>query len=333
MREPSADPGLKTGALLHKQGRPQGAQGAATCSSSVINTRSCQLLWVTLNAGHTAVVGLAILNQMGAIMAPHKSSHEISSADRATAIGRARAKIAKYGWTVIGVQRPMRAEQTPLSYTCGLTEKGLPELAIYGLPVPAAATILNDVAHRVVSMGSPWRTGAVLGRVASGWPLVAVEMVETGELSLARDLYGREPWGVQVCWPDPAGVMLWEDGSSLTAAQQPLRGVPPESRRAGRAARKSAGPVEELLSLFAQEPVSVSAPPRARNRHRARAATAALGAYARRVGKRALVEEPDTVLMNLLSDMRHLFDALGFSWAEAVRAADMHYHAEIRDPQ
>lgn len=41
-------------------------------------------------------------------------------------------------------------------------------------------------------------------------------------------------------------------------------------------------------------------------------------------------EEPQTVFSDLLGDLRHLADALGFDWDDLDRRGDFHYQAEIR---
>ena len=67
-----------------------------------------------------------------------------------------RARIARQGWTVIGVF-PTPDEPGPsLAYTVGLGERGLPELATYGLHVQIAHSLLNEVARRTVEEGGLW---------------------------------------------------------------------------------------------------------------------------------------------------------------------------------
>ena len=64
------------------------------------------------------------------------------------------------------------------------------------------------------------------------------------------------------------------------------------------------------------------------NNQRAAFAGEAVKAYAKRTGM-LTGEDPETVVSDLLNDMRHLCDALGLDF-EALAANDMHYHAELR---
>ena len=45
-------------------------------------------------------------------------------------------------------------------------------------------------------------------------PLVAVAMTDATDLNLVRECYGAVAAAVQVVWPDCAGVLPWEEGSS-----------------------------------------------------------------------------------------------------------------------
>jgi hypothetical protein len=46
-------------------------------------------------------------------------------------------------------------------------------------------------------------------------------------------------------------------------------------------------------------------------------------------GNGSLTEEVETAATDLLSDLRHLFDALGVDWEAAVSSSDDHYRGEI----
>lgn len=55
----------------------------------------------------------------------------------------------------------------------------------------------------------------------------------------------------------------------------------------------------------------------------------ALVAYAEHLGGKNLTEEVETAASDLLSDLRHLLDALGVDWQAALSAAEGYYRAEI----
>lgn len=52
------------------------------------------------------------------------------------------------------------------SYTVGLTDRGLPELAIYGLPPHAAGGLLNAVARHALDHGKLRCGESILGLLA-----------------------------------------------------------------------------------------------------------------------------------------------------------------------
>lgn len=52
-------------------------------------------------------------------------------------------------------------------------------------------------------------------------------------------------------------------------------------------------------------------------------------AYAQHLGGSSLTEDAATAATDLLSDLRHLFDALGVDWEQAVASAEGYYRDEI----
>jgi hypothetical protein len=160
-------------------------------------------------------------------------------------------------------------------------------------------------------------------------------MSDTADLNMVRELYGAVPAAVQVVWPDFAGVMPWEEGTRLTDAEQPVHGRPPVPRPLFHATRLPVNTAQELSDLLADQPKQSLAltgegqDPQRDNDIRAGWAARALVAYATYLGKGSLSEEVETAATDLLTDLRHLFDALGLDWeATAVRTED-HYRAEI----
>ena len=173
--------------------------------------------------------------------------------------------------------------------------------------------------------------GVLVGDV----PLVAVEMSDTADLNLVRELYGSVSAAVQVVWPDFAGVLPWDEGSRLTDGEQPVHGRPPAPRVVFHAKRLPVSTPQELSDLFVDQSRQSLAltgegkDPQRDNDIRAGWAARALIAYATHLGKDSLGEEVETVTTDLLSDLRHLFDALGVDWEATVVRTEDHYRAEI----
>ena len=156
---------------------------------------------------------------------------------------------------MIGVFSTPEDPGPSFAYTVGLSGKGLPELAIYGLHAQIAHSLLNEVARRMVESGSALQNGErIEGVLADDVPLVAVAMTDATDLNLVRELYGAVAAAVQVVWPDGAGVLPWEDGSRLTDAEQPVRGRPPAARPLYHANRLPVTTAQELAELIAEQP-------------------------------------------------------------------------------
>lgn len=136
-----------------------------------------------------------------------------------------RRLIDAHGWAVIGVFPTCAEDGPPFSYTVGLTDRGLPELAIYGLPPQTAGGVLNVAARHAVDNGELPCGQPITGLLAGGLPVVAVAMEDTDDLTTVRGLYGVVLAAQQIVWPDSQGRMPWEDWNLGTA--QPLLGGQP----------------------------------------------------------------------------------------------------------
>lgn len=139
-------------------------------------------------------------------------------------VGGALALIAQGRWSVTGVFGSLG--HPPLAYTTGLTERGLPELAITGLPPDLACILLNHAAQAAID-GTAVEAGS---RVRAGmrrpvW-FEAIDVIDPEPLRLTRLLYGQEFTTVQLAWPDDAGRYPWQAGYSIPSNVQPLLGVP-----------------------------------------------------------------------------------------------------------
>jgi hypothetical protein len=114
------------------------------------------------------------------------------------------------------------------AYTVGLTEAGLPELVITGLPHhDLAAELLNTAAR--LHLADEIRAGREVTEAAT----VALRAVDApGTIAgPAFALYGRRVRFVQLVWPDQGGAYPGDDGWALGDAQ-PLftEPLPPEDR-------------------------------------------------------------------------------------------------------
>jgi hypothetical protein len=134
--------------------------------------------------------------------------------------------IDEHGWAVVGVFPTASDDGVPFSYTVGLTDKGLPELAVYGLDPVNGGTILNAVAQRMIDHGEVRGGERIDGELANGLQLAVIDMGDTAELTAVRRFYGAVLAARQIVWPDPHGRMPWE-GWSCPNEAQPLNNDPP----------------------------------------------------------------------------------------------------------
>lgn len=245
-------------------------------------------------------------------------------------------KIDKFGWAVVGVFPAEDDPGVPFAYTVGLSAKGLPELALYGLGSPVAGAILNDVARGMVTADSAVRGGDQLrGLLAGDLPIGVLEMTNTTDLTGVCRMYGAVSAAVQLVWPDKAGLMPWDEGYAIPADRQPLHGSPPVDAPYS-AARMMISSVGELADLLEEAPpptkLDLSDEPdgiRRDNNTRARWGGQALVAYARQLRSPLPETEVETAVSDLVGDLRHLFDALGLDWDDAVGRAERYHQDEI----
>lgn len=258
---------------------------------------------------------------------------ESLAAVRAEVLDSTRADIAKFGWSVIGVFPTAEEPGVPFSYTVGLSGKGLPELAMYGLPVRTGHQLLNMVARQMVDAGVPLATGQRIENVLENdVALVAVAMTNTTDLNLVREVYGSVAAAVQLCWPDRDGLLPWEQGSSVGDDVQPVYGEVPAGRPVYRARRlpvETAGELAELVGADADPGSLTIVDPQADNDRRARWGARAFLGYASFLGRGKLNCEMETTASDMLADLRHMYDALGLDWEDALSSVDRNYRDEI----
>jgi hypothetical protein len=131
--------------------------------------------------------------------------------------------IAQQGWAVITIQADVNAPAH--SYTIGLTDKGLPEVIIFGLPAEDATSLLGNIAHQLVD-GLSYSENTPLTKVFAGAnaylkPVAGPAAREN--LRLASEFYPEGIAGLQLVWPDETGLFPWQEGfNELLRAAQPL---------------------------------------------------------------------------------------------------------------
>jgi hypothetical protein len=119
------------------------------------------------------------------------------------------AKIARYGWAVLGVFGEHDAP--PFAYTVGLAAKGWPELIVFGLPLDVARQFLNQLGRRLRDGEQLPLDTAMLG-VAEGFPaqLVAVPRQASDQYMFATRRRYPDYRALQLVWTDKAGRFPWE---------------------------------------------------------------------------------------------------------------------------
>ena len=129
--------------------------------------------------------------------------------------------IAEFGWAVLGVERGRH--RPPWAYTVGLTAHARPELVVTGLALPAAQTLLNDVATHLLHAVTP-SAGQQVPLV--GGPLIEYVRVAHPEVHLTRavDRYGSSVQALQVVWADDRERWPWDVGFRGRRGGEPVLG-------------------------------------------------------------------------------------------------------------
>ncbi|WIY06037.1 DUF4262 domain-containing protein [Amycolatopsis mongoliensis] len=147
---------------------------------------------------------------------------ECENPDRSGYLQRLRDGVAGRGWLVQGVEGS--GSYPPWAYTVGLSEYGLPELVVTGLPVPDAAGLLNDLAAHSLHESPPSSGERVPLRGGS-----LIEVVRLAEPSVhlvfAVALYGPEIRALQLVHADSQGRFPWSPDCRDGRGGQPVLGV------------------------------------------------------------------------------------------------------------
>lgn len=124
--------------------------------------------------------------------------------------------IRAHGWYCHGYDQPSGQLAGAITYTAGLTEAGVPELAIVGLPHEPAAVMLNFLAR--LHLEREFVAGVRVPMPNA----TELEMVDAPGIigPIARALYGRRVRFVQALWPDMAGRYPTDGGWAHDLARQ-----------------------------------------------------------------------------------------------------------------
>lgn len=138
--------------------------------------------------------------------------------------------IDRSGWFVQAVLGGERA--APFAYTVGLTECGLPELVVTGLPHHRSGPLINGMAvHWLHAEPVPGHGEHV--DTVSGACLEVVELPHPeAHLFVATSLYGEDAvTAQQLVWSDDRGRWPWEPGHRAGRGGQPVLGPRAPARR------------------------------------------------------------------------------------------------------
>ena len=116
-------------------------------------------------------------------------------------------------------------EDRPFAYTVGLTDLGLPELLITGLPPRTSKRLLNSIAHDMVDDGTILRPAMHID-YQSEFLLEVVEVDHPDvHLRFAVAICGPEVRAVQLVWTDDFSRWPWDRGWSHGRRCQPVFGI------------------------------------------------------------------------------------------------------------
>ncbi|MEQ0561756.1 DUF4262 domain-containing protein [Amycolatopsis sp. NEAU-NG30] len=130
--------------------------------------------------------------------------------------------VADRGWLVQGVEG--NGLYPPWAYTIGLSGFGLPELVVTGLPMRAAAELLNGMAGHSLHASPPEPGERIPLR---GGPLIEVVPLAEPSVHLvfAVALFGAEIEALQLVHADECGRWPWSADFRDGQGGQPVLGV------------------------------------------------------------------------------------------------------------
>lgn len=132
--------------------------------------------------------------------------------------------IRKHGWMVQGVFGTKTDPGPNFAYTIGLTEAGIPELVITGLPHGLATVLLNAYARRHFLV-EELHAGDEVTKAPSLVPFRVVDAPGTIG-GPATVLYGKHARFLQLVWPDQDGNYPGDPGWTYDGDAQPVFSTP-----------------------------------------------------------------------------------------------------------
>jgi Domain of unknown function (DUF4262) len=141
-----------------------------------------------------------------------------------------RAEIARNEWVVQHVPARQDGTSPAFQYLAGLTERGLPEVVVYGLRMKTGTLVLDDLAWRLLN-GDEFADGEPIADLVHGDPRAQLWDVTwlQDHLDAVLRLYGPVARVRQLVVSDAEGRLPWEDGFSA-AHLEPVLFVPPNGR-------------------------------------------------------------------------------------------------------
>jgi hypothetical protein len=131
------------------------------------------------------------------------------------------------GWQVLGIAAEPEENLPGFAYTVGLhLNFQHPELLVFGLPIPTAHQLLNELGHRIKA-GEVFTSETLYTDIIQTYPIVfkpiKVEFLED-YFGIALRFYGHADFkAMQMCWTDKASRFPWEpDFDPRMKQAQPL---------------------------------------------------------------------------------------------------------------
>ncbi|MGW0162715.1 DUF4262 domain-containing protein [Mycobacterium sp. NPDC003323] len=125
----------------------------------------------------------------------------------------------KNGWAVQYVE-----DQPPFAYTIGLSDAGLPELLVTGLPPERSMLLLNAAAHYMTHKVEPLPGDTITFPDDSLAEFVEMTAPDV-HMGWAVAYHGGPVRGLQIAWRDDRGHSPWCPDFNRGGPRQPVLGI------------------------------------------------------------------------------------------------------------